>query len=99
MGRPKGPVDLGRSRAGPGAGYFGAITKEVWDILIYAWDGPFYISSNVARENPIPIAFAASLGWLSNISPDGMSFSRKWHLTAEGLHALRSRAEKHQGTP
>lgn len=69
----------------------------MWEILSYAWDGPFFISSNFARENTIPIALAASLGWLSNIQPDGRAFSRKWHLTAEGLYAVRGRAERHKG--
>jgi hypothetical protein len=28
------------------------------------------------------------MGWFSSIKPDGMSYSRRWHLTKEGLVAL-----------
>lgn len=62
-------------------------------VLSAAWETPFHISSNAAREAAIPVAFAASMGWLSNINPEGKSYSRKWHVTQEGLVALRAKEE------
>lgn len=81
---------LGRSRAVAGIGYLGPIPPRVWDILTKAWAAPIYLASNYARENSIPVAFAASMGWLSTIAPDGKSYSRQWHLTKEGLLALET---------
>jgi hypothetical protein len=80
---------FGRSRPFAGAGYIGAIPEQVWEVLEKAWEEPLYVSSNFAREQAISIAFAASMGWLSNIEPSGRTYSRKWHLTAEGLIAIR----------
>lgn len=34
------------------------------------------------------VALAASLGWLTTISPDGQTYTRQWRLTAAGLQAL-----------
>lgn len=34
------------------------------------------------------VALAASLGWITTISPDGAQHSRRWHVTQEGLNAL-----------
>lgn len=87
MSKPR----LGRSRPFAGNGYLGTIPNDVWGVLSQAWEEPFHISGNFAREFSIPTAFAASMGWLTNISPAGRSYSRKWHLTPEGQLALRHR--------
>lgn len=79
-----------RSRPNPGVGYLGEISEEVWDVVEKAWAMPFFISSNFARGLAIETAFAASLGWISNITPDGKGFSRQWHITMEGMVALRN---------
>ena len=89
MGRPSVEVALARSRQVVGSGYIGEYPEEALGVLTYAWGNPFSISSNYARCNAIAVAFAASMGWLSNIAPDGRSFSRLWHVTAEGLLVLR----------
>lgn len=80
---------LGRSRATAGTGFKGEIPEEVWEVVERAWYQPFSISSNYARQNAIPVAITASLGWITNIALDGLSFSRSWHVTCEGTIALR----------
>lgn len=60
-------------------------------MLVAAWEAPFHISGNYARTMAIPVAFAASMGWLTNINPTGRSYARTWHLTQEGALALRER--------
>lgn len=80
----------GRSRAVAGIGYLGDIPTEVWGVLSHAWAAPIFLASNYAREHTVSVAFAASMGWLSNIAPDGMSYSRQWHITKEGLTALQT---------
>jgi hypothetical protein len=34
------------------------------------------------------VALAASIGWISNVSLDGLSFNRVWNITHEGVTAL-----------
>lgn len=60
----------------------------VWKALTRAWEAPFRIESNYAREKRWAVAFAASVGWISVVSPDGLSYGREWRVTAEGLVAL-----------
>lgn len=80
---------LGRSRSTAGSGYKGTIPEEVWDVLERAWSRPFSLSGDYSRYNAIAVGVAASLGWITNISLDGLSFSKAWHLTAEGATAYR----------
>lgn len=98
MERP-GPTGLNatkaRSRASPGLGFHGALPPDIWEIIGEAWSHPFTISGNFAREHAIMVALAASLGWIGIVTPDGGSWSRRWHATAEGLTAMR-RPEAHQ---
>lgn len=82
---------VARSRAASGTGYLGAIPKEVWEVLDRAWSAPISLASNYARKHDLAVAFAASIGWISTISPDGRSYSRRWHVTMEGLVALRTK--------
>jgi len=79
---------LTSNRAGHAAPYLGPIPGEVWTILDHAWEAPIYIASNFAREFKHEIALTASIGWISNIKPDGRSYSPCWHLTLAGAHAL-----------
>lgn len=60
---------------------------------MFAWQAPIAIEANYARAHRNEIALLASLGYLSVIAPDGLTYSRMWHITAEGLYALRH----HQG--
>jgi len=91
---------VGRDRASTSGGYFGPVTAEVWKVLSRAWDEPFYLSSNYAREHAIATALAASIGWITNVTPDGLNYTRTWHVTLEGLNALRNRSNlTPKGTP
>jgi hypothetical protein len=82
---------VARSRAAPGAGYFGEVPEGVWDVVESAWNQPFSLASNYAREHLLEVAFAASIGWISTLSPNGIGYSRLWHVTLEGLSALRNK--------
>lgn len=55
------------------------------------WLSPLPLEANDARANRHEVAMLASLGYISTIAPDGMSYTRAWRITAEGFHALRSR--------
>lgn len=83
-------MPLARSRPTAGVGYRGDIPDPVWNLLAFIWSQPVTVSSNAAREQAQWIAFAASMGWISNITPDGSLATRSWHLTAEGLRALET---------
>lgn len=56
------------------------------------WEQPLALESNYARANRNEIAALASLGYISVIAPDGLSFMREWHITAPGLVALKHHA-------
>lgn len=73
--------------------YLGEIPERVWEVLSQAWEQPIYIASNFARENRHEVALAASIGWISNITPDGQSYSPCWHLTFAGAHALETKPQ------
>lgn len=72
--------------------YLGEIPEDLWHVLQEAWDQPIYIASNFARQHRHEVALAASIGWISNVRPDGLSYSPCWHLTHAGALALESRA-------
>ena len=80
---------LGRSRAGPGAGFLGNVPKEVWEVVERSWAVPFSISSNYSRQNRHAVALATPLGWITIITPDGLEYTNDWHVTAEGLMSLQ----------
>ena len=74
--------------------YLGPIPDEVWEVLLSAWDLPIYIASNFARAQRHAVALAASIGWISNIAPDGLDYSDRWHLTHSGAQALENHSLK-----
>jgi len=80
---------VGRSRPKAGRGYVGAIPEAVYGVVLKAWASPFSVQSNYAREAAIEVALAASMGWITNIAPDGLSFTRQWHTTPEGLVSVQ----------
>lgn len=83
-------MHLARSRSTAGSGYLGDIPDPVWETLACIWTQPVTVSSNLARDQSEWIAFAASMGWISTITPDGQQHTRAWHLTKEGLQALEN---------
>lgn len=89
--KPPSKPNIGRSRHTAGVGYLGSIPEEVWDVVERAWARPFTISSDYARSNALAVAFAASLGYITNITPSGKDLSRSWHVSLEGTIALRTK--------
>lgn len=88
---------LGRSRHKVGRGYFGPLPGTIWPIIRRAWEEGIAVSSNIAREASTEIALAASLGWITTVTADGLGYSRIWHVTETGLTALNeSKHEDHE---
>jgi hypothetical protein len=83
------PLSVGRSRQVKGQGYRGGVHPAVWECLDRAYQSPYRIESNYAREYRFAVAFSASVGWITVVNPDGETYSREWKITAEGLYALR----------
>jgi hypothetical protein len=81
---------VGRSRLSPGSGYLGTIPDEAWEVLGRTWQAPFSLKSDYARKNTLMVAFLSSMGWITNITPDGTNILNSWHCTIEGLQALRN---------
>lgn len=63
---------------------------ETYEVLERAWDQPFALASNFAREFPLGVALSASLGWISIVRPDGRAILPKYHITAAGVTALEA---------
>jgi len=72
-------------------GYLGPVPPEVWEVLRQAWEVGIFVSSDGARALAPYVALAASMGWISNVSLDGLSFNRVWNATAEGVAAWTQR--------
>jgi hypothetical protein len=87
-------MPLTRDRPRFGIGYHGPIPPGIWEIVKLAYSGGIAVSSNFAREQATELALAASLGWVSTISPDGLSYGRRWFATIEGLVALQSNLQE-----
>lgn len=81
-------MSLGRSRHKVGRGYFGPLPATIWPIIRKAWEEGIAVSSNLSREASTEIALAASLGWITTVTADGMGYSRIWNVTEQGLTAL-----------
>lgn len=81
-----------RATTGPtptSRGYTGPIPDELWAILRHVWEHPLAIDTDYARQHKTTVALGASMGWLSTITPSGKTYGRRWHITTEGLNALR----------
>lgn len=84
-------VEPTRNRHKVGRGYHGPIPDELWEVLDRAFAHGIFTQSDYARERSIDVALAASIGWISVLMPDGLTFDRVWRVTAEGLFALNNR--------
>ncbi len=69
-------------------GYKGDIPSPVYEVLEHVWAGALGLDADYARQHRTHVAFAASMGWISTIRPDGLSYGRAWYITAAGLHVL-----------
>lgn len=65
-----------------------AIGLKLIDVLTRAYDSPFSIKSNFAREEADVVAAAASLGMLTTILPSGVA-TREWRVTTTGLTFIK----------
>lgn len=84
-------VTLGKSKLTSGRPYNGIPPEEVWHVLETAYSAPIFIASNYAREMSTEVSFAASMGWLSTLTLNGQHYTRRWHVTREGITALETR--------
>lgn len=80
--RPKSPLHRG---------YLGPIPDAVWVVVQQAWEEGIFVSSDGARKLAPYVSLAASMGWISNVALDGLSFNRVWNATFEGITALAHR--------
>lgn len=78
-----------RSRPPIGVGYVGPLPDQIWEVVATAYATPLAVSGNYAREHAVFVALAASLGWITNVAPDGRAYSRTWSVTHEGILALQ----------
>ncbi len=78
-----------RSRHRVSRGYLGAHPDELWVVIEMAWQDGVAVSSNFARHYAAEVALAASLGWISTVTLDGLGFTRTWNITAEGVSAYQ----------
>mgnify|MGYP001555002671 CR=1 FL=1 len=83
---------LAPSRPSTSVMYTGPIPSGVWEVLDRVWRHPLAIASDYTRLNQAEVSFAASMGWISNIAPDGHGYTRHWRLTVEGLVNLSHKA-------
>lgn len=71
------------------ARFRGTYPPALWTLLDETHlAGGLSIQGDPARQRADMVALAASLGWLSTITPDGHRYTRVWRLTAAGLQAL-----------
>lgn len=82
-------MPLGRSKARVGVGYVGEVPEAIWEVVRRAFEGGFAVSSNFAREHSTELALASSMGWVTTIHLDGLSYGRTWLATLQGAGALK----------
>lgn len=71
--------------------YHGPLPDEMWPVLTQAHECGIAVQSNFARAYSPEVALAASLGWVSTVTPDGQAYSRMWRITVAGLSALHNK--------
>ncbi len=71
--------------------YRGPHPEELWAVLGAAHERYISVQSDFARSAATYIALASSLGWITTISPDGLTYGGRWAITATGLYALEHR--------
>lgn len=64
------------------------VPLEVWEVLEEAHEAPISVQSNFARAYAPFMAAAASLGWITTLTPRNNTFGRVWLLTPSGTMAL-----------
>lgn len=69
--------------------YTGDFPPHLWFLLDYIWQHGLATGGDWARALAPEVALAASCGFISNVSPDGGTYSNRWRITASGLYALQ----------
>lgn len=64
------------------------IPPEVFEVLEEVHEAPLSIQSNFARAYAPFVAAAASLGWITTMSPRTGTFGRYWLISPQGATAL-----------
>ena len=68
--------------------FHGEYPDGLWSVLVLVWERGLTTQGDWARALAPEVALAASCGFISNITPDGASYSNRWRITASGLLAL-----------
>ncbi len=71
--------------------YRGPMPEAVWHVAMAAWERGVSVQSDFARTHSDALALCASLGWISTVSWDGLTYSRIWRITVAGLTALKNK--------
>lgn len=71
--------------------YTGHIPEDLWVILRACWKRPIKLQSDLARQYPVEVGLAASMGLISTLDPDGSNYNTTWRITAAGLSALEAK--------
>lgn len=69
--------------------YHGEYPVGLWFILDHIWQNGLATQGDWARALAPEIALAASCGFISNVNPQGDTYSNRWRITAAGLYALQ----------
>lgn len=72
------------------------VPPEVFEVLEEVHEAPLSVQSNFARAFAPFIAAAASLGWITSLTPRANTFGRVWLLTPAGTTALFNHAHWHK---
>jgi hypothetical protein len=72
----------------------GPLPAGLWAVLGAAHASYISVQSDFARAHSTELALAASMGWITTISPDGGSYGGRWRITAAGLTALEHNAKE-----
>lgn len=64
------------------------IPPEVFEVLEEVHEAPLSVQSNFARAYAPFVAAAASLGWITTLSPRTGTFGRSWLISPQGAVAL-----------
>lgn len=70
------------------------IPEHLWAVLGKAWIRPLSLQSDFTRQHSREVALAASLGYISTLTPDGKDHLASWRITELGLRALKENMQQ-----
>lgn len=71
--------------------YHGPLPADIWLVLHLAWEIGMATQGDWARKFHTEVALGASLGWLSNVTPEGDQYTNRWRTTVAGLTVLQNK--------